>query len=806
MTTYSPHEIATITGGTILAGEFSDPITDIVLDTRKAVVGRNAVFFAITGSNHNGHDYLQAAWDKGIRSFVVEQDMSLPETTVIKVEHSVTALQGLAAHHRNRFDIPIIGITGSNGKTIVKEWLNQLLSSDYQVVRSPRSYNSQIGVPLSLWNIDDQHTLGIFEVGISQPGEMEAHAQSVNPTISILTNVLAAHAENFSSREQHINEKLKLAHSSQLVILPDQEEILKAAKDQCSGQLFTWGTNESADLWVREEGYSGGRTRLHCSSAGEEYTFSVPFSDKASIENISTCIATMLVLGFDFTQIEPRLDNLHGIGMRLESIVGSNDTHIINDAYSMDVDSLQIACEFTARMARHDRKVAVLSDLPDGQNSSEQYGRAASILASAGFETIFSVGTGVWNEHGPTINFPSVDALIQSAEFAGLKHADVLIKGARSYRFEQIVDAQRAKIHRTRLEINLAAMERNLSVYRSLCPPDSLIMCMVKASAYGSGSTEVAQLLEFNKVDYLGVAYVDEGVKLRQAGCSLPIMVMNPDLDNINRLEQYNLEPEVYSMAGLRKVIEHGSEVKIHLKIDTGMHRLGFEKRDLAELKSLLGTSNAPRVASMFSHLAASEDQAHDEFSRGQITLFEEIGDALSDELDYPIIRHMANTAGISRFPEAAFDMVRLGIGLYGVKTHRAANLPLDVVLELKSTISQIKKLSPGESIGYGRSFIAAQQITSATVPIGYADGLIRSLSDGKGRLIINGKPAPILGKVCMDMVMVDVSAIDCAEGDEVEIFGQQQNVEDLAAASGTIAYEVIASIPERVTRVFLQE
>ena len=800
----SPSDIAKITGGTILQADFSQEITDLVLDTRKPFVGKTAAFFAISGVNHNGHDHVQAAWDKGVRTFVVEQEISLPDSSIIHVENSIKALQALAAQKRAEFDYPVIGVTGSNGKTMVKEWLNQLLTSDYLIVRSPRSYNSQIGVPLSLWNMSAHHTLGIFEVGISQPAEMIAHADMVKPSIGILTNVRTAHAENFESRAQHIEEKLELLAAAPYVVIPDDPEILKEAKAKCTGEILAWGRSAAADLRLGHVHYHSGKASFTVNYSGSEANIMVPFADEASISNVVTCMATLCLLGISLEEIESRLANLHGVRMRLEAIEGANDTHIINDAYSMDFDSLRIACEFTDRLSRHAERIAILSDFPSGQNSIEHYEKARSVLDSAGFQKIFSIGEG-WEKLKITKSFGSVQQLLSDPEFRAISNADVLVKGARSFRFERIVDALRLKIHRTRLEINLAAMERNLSSYRAICPPDTKIMCMVKASAYGAGPTEVAQLLEFNKVDYLGVAYVDEGVKLRQSGCSLPIMVMNPDMTNVARIKQYNLEPEVYSLSALKKLLGH-PEVKIHLKIDTGMHRLGFEENQVDELVAILLKTDAPRVASIFSHLAASEDESRDQFSRSQIDIYEALSIKITSNLNYPVLRHMANTAGISRFPRAAFDMVRLGVGLYGVKTHAEPNLHLELVTELKSAISQIKHIPTGDSVGYGRSYIAPKPTISATVPIGYADGLTRSLSDGLGHVIIHGKKAAILGKVCMDMVMVDITDIECAEGDEVEIFGQHQAVEDLAEAAGTIAYEIIASIPERVPRVFLQE
>jgi len=800
----SPSDIATITGGSLLQADSSQEISDLVLDTRKPFAGKLAAFFAISGANHNGHEHIQSAWEKGVRTFVVEQEIRLPDSSVVQVENSTKALQALAAQKRSEFDYPVIGVTGSNGKTVVKEWLNQLLTSDYQIVRSPRSYNSQIGVPLSLWNMDAHHTLGIFEVGISQPGEMIAHADMVKPSIGILTNVRTAHAENFESRSQHIAEKLELLVSAAHIVIPDDPEILKEAKAKCTGEILVWGKSAAADLRIGHVHYHSGKASFPVKLRGAEANITVPFADEASISNVVTCMATLHLLGINLEEIESRLANLHGVGMRLEAIEGANDTHIINDAYSMDFDSLRIACEFTDRLSRHADRVAILSDFPIGQNSIEQYEKARAALDSAGFQKIFSIGEG-WKELKMTKSFDSVQEFLSAPEFRTLSNADVLIKGARAYRFERIVDALRLKIHRTRLEINLAAMERNLSAYRAICPADTKIMCMVKASAYGAGPAEVAQLLEFNKVDYLGVAYVDEGVKLRQSGCSLPIMVMNPDMTNVARIQQYNLEPEIYSLSALKKLLGH-PEVRIHLKIDTGMHRLGFEDNQIDELVAILSKSDAPRVASIFSHLAASEDESLDQFSLSQIDTYEALSIRITSSLDYPVLRHMANTAGISRFPRAAFDMVRLGVGLYGVKTHAEPNLHLELVTELKSTISQIKHIPVGDSVGYGRSYVATKPTISATVPIGYADGLTRSLSDGLGHVIINGKKAAILGKVCMDMVMVDITDIDCAEGDEVEIFGQHQAVEDLAKAAGTIAYEIIASIPDRVTRVFLQE
>lgn len=798
---------------TILQAEFSgDPTwtTDTVsIDSRSLHNNSSTLFFAIKGPNNDAHRFIPELISKDVRNFVVE---SIPvglsdQANFFVVKKTVDALQKFAAHHRKQFGFPVIGITGSNGKTIVKEWLNFLLSPDYKIIRSPKSYNSQIGVPLSVLGINEQHNLGIFEAGISQKGEMERLSDIILPTLGILTNIGTAHDEGFSSREEKINEKLKLFDSAETIICRKSDNLPIANQ-------FNWSfSDSSANLFI-ELKTDKSNSFFHVTHNSKRYDAEIPFRDQASLENAATCLAVMIHLGYDPETISARMKQLYPVEMRLQVKNGIHGTTIIDDSYSSDFQSLQIALDFMESQSMN-KKTAILSDIfQSGLREDELYRQLAQILKNNKIGRIIGIGPEMLrNEHlfQNATMFATTDDFLNAADTIDFRDETVLVKGARQFRFERIVSYLEEKTHETVLEINLNAISHNLSFFRSKLKKSTRLMVMIKAFGYGSGSFEIARLLEHHNVDYLGVAFADEGIALKSAGIKLPVMVLNPESTSFEAIIQNGLEPEIYSLKGLRSFIrmaeEKGVEAyPIHIKLDTGMHRLGFEEKNLDELISVLESTNKVSVRSILSHMATSDDEAFRDFSLSQIALFERMSSRLIESLGISPIRHILNTSGISNFPEAQYDMVRLGIGVYGVSNDAEEQKFLQNVGTLKSVISQIHHISAGESVGYGRRFIADKPSVIATIPIGYADGIRRSWGNGVGWVNINGQRATIVGSVCMDMLMTDVTEIECREGDPVIIMGEDPSVIDIANALGTIPYEILTSISQRVKRVFYRE
>ncbi len=820
MNSYSAEEIiSAIDGSTIQKGNTETRFDKVCIDSRKVAQPTTSLFFAIKGERNDGHLYLNDVYQKGIRFFVVTENVdttAFPEAWIVQVDNAIVALQTLAAWHRKKFDTNTIGITGSNGKTIVKEWLYQLLAPSFHIVRSPKSYNSQIGVPLSVWRMNTQHNLALFEAGISMPDEMENLEKIIQPNIGIFTNIGSAHGKNFPSEYEKIREKLHLFKNCKTVIIPaDDEKILKEwLKSGYAGEIIGWSFARKGNLNLRQEADG----KLKCQWRGQTFDVQLPFFDEASIENIATCILAALVLGVTPETISERVPHLASVGMRLEMLQGVNNTMLVNDSYSADISSLEIALNFLDQQNQHNKKTLIISDiLESGYTDNQLYQRIAKMSIDKGIDRILAVGPRL---EAAKDNFSQIEThyyrdtghLIESLPTLQPVNESILIKGARVFEFEKITAALQQKIHETILEVNLGAMVHNLNVFRTMAK-GSKMMCMVKAAAYGSGSTEIARLLEYQRVDYLGVAYTNEGIDIRTAGVKLPIMVMNADPRGYKQLITHHLEPEIYSLYQLQQFL-HVLQARpldapypIHLKIDTGMHRLGFEPETIPQLIDLLKQSKKwVRVVSVFSHLAASDSETDDGFTQQQIAQFNQTATALEKALGYPFLKHIANTAGIARFPQAHFDMVRLGIGLYGI-----AHIPdnagkLMPAARLKSHISQIKTIQKGDSIGYTRNFIAPKEMQIATVPIGYADGLSRSLGNGKFSFLIDGKQAPTVGNVCMDMCMVDVTELNCSPGEEVIIFDENQPIEYLAECMNSIPYEVLTSISHRVKRLFYQE
>lgn len=811
---YSAAKIAQAVDGTLL-GDPDRVISRLSIDTRKVHDASKSVFFAITGEFHDGHKYIQQAEELGMRVVVCEHDPGISSISVILVSNTLRALQKLATLHRSNFEYPVIAITGSNGKTVVKEWLNQLLAPNYVVIRSPKSYNSQVGVPLSVWNMGNQHSLAIFEAGISKPGEMGALEEVLQPTLGIFTNVGNAHMENFESEEELAREKAMLFRGTKKVIVRFKYASARKALDQMGLKSVTWGTESGSDYILEHHSPSAFTTNIKLTSKKDLFEFSIPFIDEASLENALHCIVLLLEMGDGADLINARLKSLLPVNMRLELLKGKRNCQIVSDVYSADLQSLEIALDFLSKQNVNKERVVIISDiLESGMDADQWLDKISKLMKDASVSKVISAGpefqNRVKNLNISVETFDSTDDILSFLEKNPLSNSDILVKGARKYKFERIVKALEAGVNGTVMEINLNALTDNLNYYRTLLSNETKLMVMVKAFAYGSGAHEIARVLEFNQVHALGVAFIDEGISLREAGVSLPILVLNPEASGFEELIRNRLEPEIFNLEALTQFVdtlENGNNqdpYPIHLKIDTGMHRLGFDPADLSDLLGMLKKSKHVRVSSVFSHLAASDETLHDGFTSRQISLFSAVCGTIEHALGYHFDRHILNTAGIEKIPKARFEMVRLGIGLYGIST--TAGEHLRQVAQLKSRISQIREVPDGESVGYNRSYIAKGTRKIATVPIGYADGFNRRLSNGVGSMFINGSKAPIAGNVCMDMTMVDVTNIECEVGDEVEIFGDNIPISELADNIGTIVYEVITGISLRVRRVFVED
>lgn len=804
-------ELANICGGRFLQLVSERPVKTLLIDSRKSVVADGSVFFAIKGIRHDGHAHLQELYHLGIRQFVVEQAIDVhlfTEANILLVDSSIDAIQKIAAHHRSAFSIPIIGITGSNGKTVIKEWLYQLLSNDQNIAKNPGSYNSQVGVPLSVWQLQSHHQLGIFEAGISQRSEMEKLAAIIQPTIGIFTNIGTAHDEGFLNRQEKINEKSKLFKNVKVLIYcADHAEIDRAIKGQNIPSI-SWGMSYTATIRFQEieEG-------VHVNYQNLSFELKWPFRDKASIENASHCVAVMLYLGYSPSILQERLLTLQSVAMRLELKQGINHCQLIDDTYNNDLAGLRISLDFLASQQKK-KKTLILSDvlksgLPDEVlvKSIYELVKQVHITRFIGIGRLLYGHQSVFSDLNAMF-YQSTADFLKSNTWEDFDNELVLIKGARVFRFEQIVQLLQRKIHGTVMEIDLNKMVHNLNFFKSRLQPKVKLMAMVKAFAYGSGSEEVANLLQYHQVDYLGVAYSDEGVELRKNNIALPIMVMNPAEENFQSLLSYGLEPVAYNLKMLQALVRfvENSPVTIHIEVDTGMHRLGFDESELGEIVSLLKDKPTIKIASVFSHLAGADEAVHDGFSAEQFSRYQYFYQTLSQSLHAKPLRHILNSPGILRLPDFQMDMVRLGIGLYGVNPTDDKFDQLQPVATLKTIISQIKKIKKGETIGYGRKGVAEKDLQLATIAIGYADGFSRGFSKGKGVVLIKGKRARVVGNVCMDMTMVDVTDIDAHEGDEVLIFGEDLPIHEVAERLGTIPYEILTNTSERVKRVFFAE
>ncbi|MES2487511.1 MAG: bifunctional UDP-N-acetylmuramoyl-tripeptide:D-alanyl-D-alanine ligase/alanine racemase [Bacteroidota bacterium] len=789
-------------------------IDNVSIDSRSLQNNNGTLFFALGGQNRDGHQFIPALIDKGVCNFVVTHipDGTQGKANFYVVQNVLTALQDFAIYYRSLYNFPVIAITGSSGKTIVKEWLNYLLSPDYNIIRSPKSYNSQVGVPLSVIGINERHNLGIFEAGISTVAEMQNLEPIIRPDIGILTNIGTAHDEGFTNRTEKITQKLKLFTNAKLLILQKNAEV--EAQLPSHIKTFTWSFEAGADVQVAKV-QEPGNTLLSIVYNISVFDVRIPFTDDGSIENAINCLMLMLHLGYSHETITDRLSGLYPVELRLQVKNGINGCTLIDDSFSSDYQSLKIALDFLEQHKTHQKTTVILSDVfQSGFDTEVLYGKVAKLLASHNISQVIGIGETISRA---LADFPNFYLYTTTQEFlahyraTSFSNETILIKGARSFRFDEIVVFLEEKTHETVLEINLNSVIHNLNFYKSRLKPTTKVMVMVKAFGYGAGSYEIAKALSHHKVDYLGVAFADEGIALRNAGINTPIVVMNPESSAFTAMAAYNLEPEIYSARELRSFIvmaqqKNLSNYPIHIKLDTGMHRLGFQHNQLTELIDLLRNNNLVSVKSIFSHLSASDDVQFAAFTQEQITKFEAGSNQIMQELNINPLRHILNTSGIYNYPGAQYDMVRLGIGLYGVGNDATERQSLENVGTLKTIILQIKEVPAGDSVGYSRRFMASHSTTIATLPIGYADGIPRGWGNGKGFVTIHGKKATIIGSICMDMLMVDVTGIDCREGDTAIIFGNSPSVVEMAQVLGTIPYEILTSISQRVKRVFFKE
>ena len=803
-----------------IAGENTD-IQFLAFDSRNILIPQRTLFFAITTAKNDGHNYIEDLWQKGVRSFIISKDIHhfshISDTSFFQVDNTVEALQQIAAFHRQQFNYPVIGITGSNGKTIVKEWLSQMLAPEFHVVKNPNSYNSQIGVPLSVWQMAERHNLAIFEAGISQPGEMEKLVTVIQPTIGILTNIGAAHKEFFHSIEEKLIEKTKLFRTCQFVVYNSDNPLIDnyfKQNDEFKGKTISWGHQKDANYHIDFIN----TTDVHTVVSLNNQLIDIPFSDAGSIENALHAIVMMLELNFSTAQINQKLQSLSPVSMRMEMIEGIHNSVLINDTYSLDMSSLRIALDFMNAQTQMIRKTVIISDFEQAGNfTTEDYQTIYKLLINKGITRMIAVGSGFY-KHRSVFAFPeqsfyhSTKELLDNLNNEPFSEEVILLKAARSYRFEKIVAALQYKTHQTVLNVNLPAIIHNLSYYRSLLKPETKMVAMVKAQSYGLGDVELINELVYHHVDFLAVAYTDEGIRFRRRSITKPIIVLGAEAHSFEAMIAYNLEPEIFNfhyLEDLANLLTQHTDIKsfnIHIKLDTGMHRLGFDEADLPRLVDFLHQHPQLRIRSIFSHLAAAEDPDEDDFTRGQIALFDKMSSFLISQFDYPILRHILNSAGISRFPEAQYDMVRLGIGLYGFSSVPQDHAQLQNTVTLKTIVTQVKTIPANETIGYNRAYKTLHNSKIAIIPIGYADGFPRELGNGIGKVYIAGKRVPIVGKICMDMCMVDVTGLSVKEGDEVIVYGDPNPLDKVAASIHRIPYELMTAISKRVQRIYIKE
>ena len=819
---YSLKQIAEITGGSLI-GNPAVQITSVIIDSRKPATGTSLLFVALKGENNDGHKYIEKVYSTHTKNFLVEKlppdyEKKLPEANFIVVNNTLEALQKWAAYHRNKFTYPVIAITGSNGKTIVKEWLYQALREKYNIVRSPKSYNSQIGVPLSLFLMDGEHNLAIIEAGISKPDEMQVLQKIISPDIGIFTNIGDAHQENFPDLRSKVNEKLKLFTESQIIIYNRDYQLIEDSINSIEifedKKIFSWSTEFPSDLFVKNKRVEGDNTLFEVVYNGEVFSFECPFADAASFENVMNVISLMFYLGVDYSYIREKIKSLSPVAIRLEMKKAVNGCVLINDYYNSDINSISIALDFLHSQHKFDKKTLILSDvLQSGKDEYLLYKAIATLVNGKGVTKLIGIGSAIEKYKDLFVPekyfFKTTDEFLSAIDEFVFSNEAILLKGARKFKFEKISKVLQRKTHETVLQINLTALANNLKFFRNKLPAGTKVMVMVKAFSYGNGNYEIANLLQYNNVDYLGVAFADEGIELRKANIYLPIMVMNPEPSAYEEIIEYNLEPEIYSFEVLEKFYEEVVrqrivEYPVHIKINTGMNRLGFEPTEIERLAGVLKNMPELRVKSVFSHLAAADDPSDDEFTIAQLELFGKVSANLEALLGAKLIKHILNTHGILRFPGYAFDMVRLGIGLYGfaeVEWNKLEN-----VSTLVTKVLQVKTIEPPATVGYNRKGKITGKTEVAIIPIGYAHGYDRRFGNGTGKMIVKGKLVPTIGNINMDMTAIDVTGLDVKPGDEVVVFGKDYSAADLAKSIGTIPYEIITAISPRVKRIYYYE
>ena len=821
---YTIEKITTLIGARRV-GDADANIGQILTDSRSLCFAEETLFFALTSERNDGHRYIADLYRRGVRNFVVNtlppHLEDYPQANFLKVPNTLEALQRLAERHRDEFDIPVIGITGSNGKTMVKEWLYQILSPSMVVTRSPRSYNSQIGVPLSVWLLNEQTQIALFEAGISQPGEMAALSDIIQPTICILTSLGDAHQENFRSIEEKCLEKVELAHGAKVMVYDSDDRTIGRClrKVDYRGNKLGWSMCDSrAPMYIKQISNDNRHTTIHYIFQSTEGSYTLPFIDEASVKCSLACATTALYLGMDSATLAQRMETLEPVAMRLEVKEGRHGCTLINDSYNSDVNSLDIALDFMNRRPDHKgrKRTLILSDIyQSGDKPEVLYGKVSELAIKRGVEKFIGIGPSIKQQAdhisiAEKFFFTGVEQFVRSEVFQSLHDEVILLKGARSFGFDHLTELLEQKVHETILEVNLNSVVDNLNFYRSFLKPETKLVCMIKADAYGAGAVEVAKTLQDHRVDYLAVAVADEGVTLRKNGITQNIIVMNPEMTAFKTMFDYDLEPEVYSfrlMDALTKAAEKEgiTDWPVHIKLDTGMHRLGFSpEEDMDELIARLKKQNAIVPRSVFTHFVGADSDSFDDFSAAQFERFDKASKKLQEAFGHKILRHIDNSAGIEHFPERQLDGCRLGLGLYGIDP--LDNRMLSTVSTLKTTILQLRHVKKEDTVGYSRKGTLERDSIIAAIPIGYADGLNRHLGNRHGYCLVNGQKAPYVGNICMDVALIDVTDIPCQEGDTVEIFGKNLPVTILSDILDTIPYEVLTGISGRVKRVYFQD
>jgi len=818
LNSYRVEELAEIISADII-GNPTGLVEEVYFDSRNLFQPINGVFFAFDEFQQNGSKYISDAYEKGIRVFVTSkvEDTEM-DAVYLKVDSPLKALQEWGRYHRTQFRLKVIAITGSNGKTIVKEWLNQLLWENLSIVRSPKSYNSQIGVPLSVLRITAERNLGLFEAGISLPNEMQSLEEIIQPKIGVLTHIGSAHLENFSSKEELIKEKLKLFKNVESIVFNADDELVKdlILKEFSDRKLFSFGNGNDNVIQLKSISNTDWGRIVNILFENQNLNFTIPFKDSASIENVLTTLTTIAALDLDVRKFLPKTSNLLPVEMRLEIKEAIRDSILINDTFNSDLHSVKVAMDVLAQQPFPHKSLVLTDILQSNLEPDKLYRKVADLVNNYPINDLILIGDTLpkyrdWFK-ADARTFRTTDAFFKTLSVQNVNNEAILLKGSRPFQLEKISAFLEKKSHDTVLEINLQALIDNIKVFKNKLKPKTKMMAMIKANSYGTGSFEIAQTLEHHKIDYLGAAYADEGVELRKAGINLPILVMNPEQSSYGPIIDFKLEPEIYSLRVLKMFIKKLKEKSftnpypIHIKFDSGMNRLGFRKEELQELVEFLKEEKSVRIRSIFTHLATADLPSERKFALEQLERFDKAYEFISSELSIRPIKHALNSSGITHFSEHQYDMVRIGIGMYGISDDKETQKQLKHVSTFKTLISQISTIEKGESVSYGRNFKAEKTTRIATIPVGYADGIRRAFGNGVGKMRVNGHLVPVVGTICMDMMMLDVTEIDCVEGDEVIIFGKNLSIVELAKQIDTIPYEILTSISSRVKRIYYRE